>query len=109
MILIDWRYTMRGAIGSLLFPVRGRQRPAIDGGGEIEARLRRQARLGPEWSFGLEDVPHFLHCNGRHWLIPMQNGHWEIWIGHRLARRVANPRNALRIIRLGQLLELLLP
>ena len=48
-----------------------------------ERLWRRQAGLGPEWSFGLEDSPHFIHQDRRQWLVRDERNRWEAWLGHR--------------------------
>lgn len=62
--------------------------------GDEVALWRWEAALGSAWRFSRDDMPHFVHRNGRWWLVHDEAGRWEAWLGHRLIGRFDTLRNA---------------
>ena len=92
---------MRCRAGALMAGVRtslptSRSAPnASPGGAKDEvACWRLEAVLGSAWRFGCDDMPHFVHLNGRWWLVRDEVGRWEAWVGHRAVGRFATIRDA---------------
>ena len=67
-----------------------------------EDSLRVAGSLGPEWYFSEDDRPHFVHHDGKLWLVYDEVGRWESWIGHRLVGRFSTLRQARIALRKAQ-------
>ena len=52
------------------------------------------AELGRQWHFGFEDRPHFVHSDGRQWLVYDELGKWEAWLAHRPVGRFDSLKRA---------------